>query len=68
LIWGRIKALLKKRHLVFLQRGADRAGPGKCQKFLQGNPELMEKITQEIRAKSGLTEGTETKPEEGEEE
>jgi recombination protein RecA len=63
------KGIIEKSGTWFSYKG-ERVGQGRenAKKFLQGNPELIEKITQEIRSKSGLTAGEDTKQEEGEEE
>jgi RecA protein len=63
------KGIIEKSGPWYSYKG-DRVGQGRenARKFLQGNPELVEKITQEIRNKLGLDNVVDTKPEEGEEE
>jgi len=63
------KGIIEKSGTWYSYKG-ERVGQGRenARKFLQGNPELEEKITQEIRNKLGLDNVVDTKPEEGEEE
>ena len=63
------KGIIEKSGTWYSYKG-ERVGQGRenARKFLQGNPELIEKITQEIRNKLGLDNVVDTKPEEGEEE
>jgi len=63
------KGIIEKSGTWYSYKG-ERVGQGRenARKFLQGNPELVEKITQEIRNKLGLDNVVDTKPEEGEEE
>jgi recombination protein RecA len=63
------KGIIEKSGTWYSYKG-ERVGQGRenAKKFLQGNPELIEKITQEIRNKLGLDNVVDTKPEEGEEE
>lgn len=63
------KGIIEKSGTWYSYKG-ERVGQGRenARKFLQGNPELVEKITQEIRNKLGLDNVVDSKPEEGEEE
>jgi len=63
------KGIIEKSGTWYSYKG-ERVGQGRenARKFLQGNPDLIEKITQEIRNKLGLDNVVDTKPEEGEEE
>jgi len=63
------KGIIEKSGTWYSYKG-ERVGQGRenARKFLQGNPELIEKITQEIRNKLGLDNVVDTKSEEGEEE
>jgi len=63
------KGIIEKSGTWYSYKG-ERVGQGRenARKFLQGNPEMVEKITQEIRNKLGLDNVVDTKPEEGEEE
>ncbi|HJX31368.1 MAG TPA: recombinase RecA [Thermodesulfobacteriota bacterium] len=63
------KGIIEKSGTWYSYKG-ERVGQGRenARKFLQGNPELIEKITQEIRNKLGLDNVVDSKPEEGEEE
>lgn len=63
------KGIIEKSGTWYSYKG-ERVGQGRenARKFLQGNPEMVEKITQEIRNKLGLDNVLDTKPEEGEEE
>ena len=63
------KGIIEKSGTWYSYKG-ERVGQGRenARKFLQGNPDLAEKITQEIRNKLGLDNVVDTKPEEGEEE
>ena len=63
------KGIIEKSGTWYSYKG-ERVGQGRenAKKFLQGNPELIEKITQEIRSKFGIPQGADAKPEEGEEE
>jgi recombination protein RecA len=63
------KGIIEKSGTWYSYKG-ERVGQGRenARKFLQGNPELVEKIIQEIRNKLGLDNVVDSKPEEGEEE
>ena len=63
------KGIIEKSGTWYSYKG-ERVGQGRenAKKFLQGNPELIEKITQEIRSKFGIPQGADVKPEEGEKE
>jgi len=63
------KGIIEKSGTWYSYKG-ERVGQGRenARKFLQGNPDLIEKITQEIRNKLGLDNVVDTKSEEGEEE
>jgi len=63
------KGIIEKSGTWYSYKG-ERVGQGRenARKFLQGNPDLVEKITQEIRNKLGLDNVVDTKGEEGEEE
>jgi len=63
------KGIIEKSGTWYSYKG-ERVGQGRenARKFLQENPELVEKITEEIRKKLGLDNLVDTRPEEGDEE
>ena len=63
------KGIIEKSGTWYSYQG-ERIGQGRenARKFIQGNSELLEKVAHEVRSKFGLPNGTDSKPEEGEEE